>query len=357
MFSANTMSSIAETLGLTVFGMASPPANHVDRIAVMRTAAAALIDALEAWRLPSEILDKSSFENATAIAAALGGSTNACLHLPALAGEAGVEFGLADIDRVSRRTPQLAEMKPVGRFMMQDLHEAGGVPAVLRELLDADLIEGEAKTITGRTLGEELSAIQGSQDPASSVLRTVANPVKAHGGYRVLWGSLAPEGAVIKIANQSEVRHRGPARVFESENDAYKAARAGEIKAGEVIVLRNEGPVGGPGMPEMTALTGAISGTGLSDVAIVTDGRFGGGTKGMSIGHVSPEAAVGGPISLVRDGDVIFIDIEAGRLDVEVDAAELEARTPSVQPPKYTSGVLAKYARLAGPAATGARCA
>ena len=357
MFSANTMASVAEALGLTVLGMASPPANHPDRAAIMKAAATALVGALEAWRRPSEILTRASFENATALAAALGGSTNACLHLPALAGEAGIDFGLADIDRISRRTPQLAEMKPAGRFMMQDLHAVGGAPAVLRELLDAGLVDGDALTITGATLGEALESVQRHPDPPTPVLRTVADPVRPRGGYGVLWGSLAPEGAVIKIANQSKLQHRGPARVFESEDDAYAAAKDGVIQPGEVVVLRYEGPVGGPGMPEMTALTGAIFGTGLTDVAVVTDGRFGGGTKGMSIGHVSPEAAVGGPIALVRDGDPIAIDVEAGTLELEVDPAELAQRSPAPPPARYTSGVLAKYARLAGSAATGARCA
>ncbi len=356
MFSANTMASVAEGLGLTVLGMASPPANHPDRVAIVERAAAVLVEALEAWRRPSDVLSKSSFENATALAAALGGSTNACLHLPAIAGEAGIEFGLADIDRVSRRTPQLAEMKPAGRFMMQDLHAVGGVPAVLRELLDAGLVDGDALTITGRSLGEELEPVERHPDPPTPVLRTVAEPVRPRGGYGVLWGSLAPDGAVIKIANQERLQHRGPARVFESEDDAFAAAKAGVIQPGEVVVLRYEGPVGGPGMPEMTALTGAIFGTGLTDVAVVTDGRFGGGTKGMSIGHVSPEAAVGGPIALVRDGDPIAIDVEAGTLELEVDAAELAQRRPSPPELRYTSGVLAKFARLAGSAATGARC-
>jgi dihydroxy-acid dehydratase len=356
MFSANTMASVAEGLGLTVLGMAAPPANHPDRVEVLGRAASALVGALEAWRRPSDILSKASFENATALAAALGGSTNACLHLPALAGEAGIEFGLADIDRISRRTPQLAEMKPAGRFMMQDLHAVGGVPAVLRELLDAGLVDGEAQTIGGRSLGEELAPVRRVEDPPTPVLRTVADPVRPRGGYGVLWGSLAPDGAVIKIANQSKLRHRGPARVFEGERDAFDAAKAGVIQPGEVVVLRYEGPVGGPGMPEMTALTGAILGTGLTDVAVVTDGRFGGGTQGMSIGHVSPEAAVGGPIALVRDGDAIAIDVEAGTIELEVEPAELARRTPSPPPARYTSGVLAKYARLAGSAATGARC-
>lgn len=356
MFSANTMASIAEALGLTVLGMASPPANHADRISILRRAAVVLADAVERWQRPSQFLTKRSFENAAAVAAALGGSTNACLHLPAIAGEANIDFGLADIDRISRATPQLAEMKPAGRFMMEDLHEVGGVPAVLRELLDAGLLDGETLTISGRTLGEELESVGRHPDPPTPVLRTAADPVRPRGGYGVLWGSLAPEGAVIKIANQSKLSHRGPAKVFDGEAEAFGAANEGAIFPGDVVVIRHEGPVGGPGMPEMTALTGALLGAGLTDVAIVTDGRFGGGTRGMAVGHVSPEAAVGGPIALVHDGDVIAIDVEAGTIELEVEEAELALRRPSSPPPRYTSGVLAKYARLATSAAKGARC-
>jgi dihydroxy-acid dehydratase len=358
MFSANTMASSAEALGLTVLGMAAPPANHPDRLHVTARAADVLVDALERGRRPSSILSKSSFENATALAAAVGGSTNACLHLPALAAEAGIDFGLVDIDRVSRRTPQLADMKPAGRFMMEDLHRVGGVPAVLRELLDGDLIDADALTLTGRSLGEELDALELPDRQADGVLRTFAEPVKPRGGYAVLWGTLAPDGAVMKVANEAREHHRGPARVFDDERTASEAVRAGEVHAGDTVVLRYEGPVGGPGMPEMTALTGAIFGAGLGDeVAVVTDGRFGGGTRGMAVGHVSPEAAVGGPIAAVRDGDIVSIEPAAGRLDIELDAEEIRARLKRARPytARYSSGVLAKYARLAGSAATGAR--
>jgi dihydroxy-acid dehydratase len=358
MFSANTMASVAETLGLTVLGMAAPPANHPDRRAVLAQAAGALLHALEAEIRPSTILSKASFENAIAVAATLGGSTNACLHIPALAGEAGIEFGLADIDRISRRTPQLANMKPAGRFMMEDLHAIGGVPAVLHELLEAGLIDGEALTVTGRTLGEEVEAFP-LPPHDGEVVRTAANPVKPRGGYAVLFGSLAPDGGVTKIANEAKSSHVGPARVFDDERTAFEAVRAGTIQKGDVIVLRYEGPKGGPGMPEMTALTGALFGAGYrDDVALVTDGRFGGGTRGIAIGHVSPEAAAGGPIAAVRDGDVVTIDIENGRLDVDVTAAELGSRLAALAPPepRHRTGVLAKYARLVGSAATGARC-
>jgi len=358
MYTANTMASVSEALGLTVPGMASPPATDPAREEIVRRAAATLVEALENDRRPSGVLTKASFENAIAVAAALGGSTNACLHLPALAGEAGIEFGFADIDRVSRRTPQIAEMRPAGRFMMQDLHVEGGVPVVMRELLDAGLLGGDAMTVTGRTIGEELSAVTRSAEPRTPVLRSVADPVKATGGYAILWGNLAPDGAVIKIANQASNRHRGPAKVFDGDQDAFRAVADGRIRPGDVVVLRYEGPKGGPGMPEMTHLTGAIVGAGLVDeVALLTDGRFGGGTQGISVGHISPEAASDGPLAILRDGDVVEIDAEANRLHVELGDDEIAARLAAVEhpPPRYRSGVLAKYARLVGSAATGAR--
>ncbi len=358
MYTANTMASVGEALGLSVFGMASPPATDPAREQIVRRAAAILVDALEADRRPSAVLSKASFENAIAVAAALGGSTNACLHLPALAGEAGIEFGLADIDRVSRRTPQIAEMRPAGRFMMQDLDAEGGVPVVMRELLDAGLIDGSAMTVTGKTIGEELEGVTRSEAPRTPVLRSVADPVKPTGGYAILWGNLAPDGAVIKVANQAENRHRGPAKVFDGEQDAFAAVADGRIQSGDVVVLRYEGPKGGPGMPEMTHLTSSIVGAGLAgSVALLTDGRFGGGTQGISVGHISPEAADGGPLAILRDGDVVEIDAEANRLHVELTDDEIAARLSDVRhpAPRYPKGVLAKYARLVGSAATGAR--
>ena len=357
MFSANTMASVAEALGLTVPGMAAPPAAAAERLQVLQHSAVALLDALHAGIRPSQILTRQSFENATAVAAALGGSTNACLHLLALAGEAGVEFSLTDIDRISRRTPQLADMKPAGRYMMRDLHVAGGVPAVMRELLGAGLLSGEERTISGKTIAEQIQTFPPGQ--SHPVLRTAANPIKKRGGYAILNGSLAPDGAVTKIANEGRMHHKGPARCFDSEQEGAAAVREGRIAAGDVVVLRYEGPVGGPGMPEMTALTGAIVGAGLGgQVAVVTDGRFGGGTKGLCIGHVAPEAALGGPIALVRDGDFIEIDVEEGRLEVTVPPAELAARHSQFRPPqpRHTDGVLAKYAKLVTSASNGARC-
>jgi dihydroxy-acid dehydratase len=357
MFSANTMASISEALGLTVPGMAAPPAAAADRMRVLHQSADALLGALTAGICPSDVLTRKSFENAAAVASALGGSTNACLHLLALAAEAGIEFTLADIDRISRRTPQLADMKPAGRFMMRELHLAGGVPAVMRELLSAGLLHEESLTITGKTIAEQIRAFPtGESHP---VLRTVENPVKRRGGYRILSGSLAPDGAVTKVANEVRMHHKGPARCFDSERAGADAVRNGLIIPGDVVVLRYEGPVGGPGMPEMTALTGAIVGAGLGgQVAVLTDGRFGGGTKGLCIGHIAPEAALGGPLALARDGDIIEIDAEAGCLHIEISVEEMQARRASFRPPipRHRQGVLAKYARLVTSASTGARC-
>jgi dihydroxy-acid dehydratase len=357
MFSANTMASVSEALGLTVPGMAAPPAAAADRLRVLHQSAEALLVALREGIRPSDILTKESFENATAVASALGGSTNACLHILAIAAEAGIDFTLADIDRISRRTPQLADMKPAGRFMMRELHLAGGVPAVMRELLSAGLLHGESLTITGKSLAKQVQAFPNGE--SHPVLRTMTNPVKSRGGYAILKGSLAPEGAVTKIANEVKMQHKGPARCFDSEQAGAEAVRNGLIVAGDVVILRYEGPVGGPGMPEMTALTGAIVGAGLGGkVAVVTDGRFGGGTKGLCVGHVAPEAALGGPLALVRDGDIIDVDAENGRIDIEVTAEDLEARGAQFQlpQPRYRDGVLAKYARLVTSASKGARC-
>ena len=357
MFSANTMASVSEALGMSVPGMAAPPAAAAERVEAIDRAADALLQAVSRDIRPSQILTRKSLENATAVAAALGGSTNAVLHLLAIAGEAGIEFTLDDIDRISRRTPQLADMKPAGHYMMRELHQAGGVPAVMRELLSAGLLHGEAKTITGQTIAEQAHSF--APGVAHPVLRSIRNPFKPRGGYAVLKGSLAPEGAVTKIANEVRMHHRGPARCFDSEQAGAEAVRQGQLKAGDVVVLRYEGPVGGPGMPELTALTGAIVGAGLGGhVAVITDGRFGGGTKGLCVGHVAPEAALGGPIALVQDGDMIEVDVEGGGLTLHVREGELAERRQKLQPPplRIRDGVLAKFARLALPASKGARC-
>jgi dihydroxy-acid dehydratase len=336
--------------------MAAPPAAAADRLVVLHEAAHAVLHAVREGIRPSSVLSRKSFENATAVASALGGSTNACLHLLALAAEAKIDFTLADIDAISRRTPQLADMKPAGRYMMRELHLAGG-RTVMRELLSGGLLHGEVMTISGRTIAEQISSFAPGQP--HPVLRTIAHPVKARGGYAIVSGSLAPDGAVTKIANGGRMYHKGPAQCFDSEQEGANAVQSGRIKPGDVVVLRYEGPVGGPGMPEMTALTGAIVESGLGgEVAVVTDGRFGGGTKGLCIGHVAPEAALGGPLALVRNGDIIEIDIEKGRLHIDVPAEELQKRRTSFRPPtpRHTDGVLAKYAKLVTSASKGARC-
>jgi dihydroxy-acid dehydratase len=357
MFSANTMAAVSEALGLTIAGMASPPASDRARVRVVQQAADVLAKAVGEGIRACDVLTRESLENATAVASAVGGSTNACLHLLAIAEEAEIPFTLHDIDRVSRRTPQLTDMKPAGRFMMRELHRAGGIPAVMRELLASGLVHAEARTVENITIAEQVAAFPpGEQHP---VLSTVDEPVRPRGGYAVLFGSLAPDGAVTKIANESRLRHKGRARCFDSEEEGAVAVRAGKIDPGDVVVLRYEGPVGGPGMPELTALTGAIVGAGFGgDVAVVTDGRFGGGTKGLAIGHVTPEAAVGGPLALVHDGDVIEIDVERGTIDVLVPEEDLSSRRAAFHPPapRYTRGVLAKYSRLATTASRGARC-
>jgi dihydroxy-acid dehydratase len=357
MFSANTMASVSEALGLTVPGMAAPPAAASDRNLVVHQSADALVGAVHRGIRPSSILTRESFENATAVAAALGGSTNACLHLLALAAEAHIQFTLWDIDRISRRTPQLADMRPAGRFMMRELHLAGGVPAVMRELLSAGLLHGDCLTITGKTIAEQIADFP--TGPPHPVLRPMNNPVNLRGGYAILRGSLAPDGAVAKIANEVRLQHKGPARCFDSEQSGAEAVRRGLISKGDVVVLRYEGPVGGPGMPELTALTGAIVGAGLGGtVAVITDGRFGGGTKGLCIGHVAPEAALGGPLALARDGDMIEIDVESGKLHIAIPDEELAVRAATFRrpAPRYQTGVLAKYARLVTSASQGARC-
>jgi dihydroxy-acid dehydratase len=357
MFSANTLASIGEALGLSPLGMASPPAVGGARIQATIMAANMLLAALDRGLTARDVLTKKSFENAIALAASLGGSTNAILHLLAMARIVEIDFTLDDVDRISARTPQLTHMKPAGPYMMEDLHAIGGIPVVMKELMDNGLWHGDARQIDGRTFEEALAGIERMGD--HPVLRSVSAPVKPHGGYAVLKGNLAPEGAVIKIANEDLTSHRGPVRCFDDENAAAEAVRDGAIKPGDVVVVRHLGPVGGPGMPEMTALTGAIAGTDFADkVALVTDGRFGGGTRGFSIGHTAPEAAVGGPIGLLHDGDIVVIDISARAINHEVPEAEMARRRNAwkAPPPRYVTGALAKFARLTSSAADGALC-
>jgi len=358
MFTANTMSSAAEALGMALPGSASAPAVDRRRNEDAVASGRAVVGLLEQGISARQIMTKEAFENAITVVMALGGSTNAVLHLLAIAHEARVELTLDDFDRVGRRTPLLADVKPFGRYVMSDVHRIGGVPVVMRALLDAGLLHGDALTVTGRSIGVELEAID-PPDPDGKVLHARDQALAASGGIAILRGSLAPDGAVVKSAGLDELVHEGRARVFDGEPAAMQAVTDGTIEAGDVVVIRYEGPVGGPGMREMLAVTGAIKGAGLGkDVILITDGRFSGATSGLCVGHVAPEATDGGPIALVQDGDRIVLDIAQRRLDLLVERAELERRRAGWKPlaPRYTSGVLAKYAKLVGSAAQGAVC-
>jgi dihydroxy-acid dehydratase len=331
------------------------PANDSAKAAVARTAGERVMDLVRAGLRPRDVITHDALENAIASVATTGGSTNAVLHLIAIAHEAGLDLSLVDFDRISASVPLLADLKPSGRFVATDLHRAGGSPLVARRLLEAGILHGAAKTVTGRSIGDE--AKNATETPGQEVVRPVDQALKASGGLVILSGNLAPDGAVMKISGANRTSHRGPARVFDTEEAAFEAVQRQAIGAGDVVVIRYEGPSGGPGMREMLAVTGAIVGAGLGDsVALITDGRFSGATRGFMVGHIAPEAARGGPIGLVKDGDRIVIDVDNRRLDVEVAEDVLqqrlkEWRTPA---PRYTSGVLAKYARLVSSAATGA---
>ena len=357
MFTANTMASVGEALGMSLPGSASPPAVDPRRDDLARRSGEAVVALLEAGIRPRQIMTFEAFENAIAVAMALGGSTNAVLHLLAIANEARVELTLDDFDRVGRRVPHIADTKPHGRYHMVDLDRVGGLPVVMRELLDAGLLHGDCLTVTGRTLAENLAASPPAPPPDGSVVRPVSAPLHVDGGIAVLSGSLAPEGSVVKVAGIDQDRFEGPARVFDGEDGAMEAILAGRIAPGDVVVIRYEGPKGGPGMREMLAVTGAMKGAGRgADCALLTDGRFSGGTHGFCIGHVAPEAVDGGPIAFVRDGDRIVVDVPTRRIDVVVDPAELARRRAEwkLPPPRYTTGVLAKYARLVTGAERGA---
>jgi len=358
MFTANTMSSIAEAMGMSLPGTASPPAIDTRRDADARRAGEAVVNLLRLGIYPRDIMTKKAFENAIAILNALGGSTNAVLHLLALANEAGVELSLDDFNRIAAKVPHIADTKPGGRYHMTDVDRIGGVPVVMKHLLDEGLFHGDVMTCTGKTMAENLAEIN-PPAPDNDVIRTVRAPIHAEGGINILTGSLAPNGAVVKVAglSQDQKSFDGTARVFDGEDGAMAAIMAGEIKPGTVLVIRYEGPKGGPGMREMLAITGALKGAGRgADCALITDGRFSGGTWGFCIGHVAPEAVDGGPIAFVRDGDRIRIDVPTKRLDVLVDDATLAERRRGWRPnpPRYTSGVLAKFAKLVQGADKGA---
>ena len=354
-FTANTMSTVMEFLGISPMGSNGVPAMAAGKDAVAFEAGKLVMDLLRRNVRPSQILTRPAIENAIVSVAATGGSTNAILHLLALAHEMGLELNIDDFDTISRRTPLLADLKPGGRFVATDLHQAGGIQLVARRLLEGGHIDGSTLTVTGRTLGEEAS--RAVETPGQQVVRPLNNPLKDSGGLAVVHGNLAPDGAVIKIAGSGHQLHQGPARVFDSEEAAFEAVQASQIVAGDVVVIRYEGPKGGPGMREMLGVTAAIVGAGLGEVvALVTDGRFSGATRGLMVGHVAPEAAQGGPLAAVRDGDTITIDIANRQLRVEISEAELAERLAQWHPPaaRYKLGVMAKYAKAVSSASTGA---
>jgi len=356
MYTANTMASVAEALGMSLPGSAAPPSADRRRDYYAHRSGEAVVNMLRLGITARQILTKEAFENAIAVAMALGGSTNVVLHLLAIAHEAEVELSLDDFNRIGSKVPHLADMKPFGKYVMLDVDRNGGIPVIMKALLDAGLLHGECMTVTGKTVAENLAEI----DPPEldgKVFRTLDNPIHATGGLTILQGSFAPEGAVVKTAGFDAEVFEGPARVFDRERSAMDALTEGRIQKGDVVVIRYEGPKGGPGMREMLAITAAIKGAGLGkDVLLLTDGRFSGGTTGLCIGHIAPEAVDAGPVAFVRDGDRIRVDIAARTLDLLVDAAELEARRDgwAPLPPRYTRGVLAKYAKLVQSAATGA---
>jgi dihydroxy-acid dehydratase len=359
MYTANTMAAAAEALGMSLPGAASPPAVDYRREVFARESGIRCARLLaDGGPRPRDILTRQAFLNAIAVVMALAGSTNAVLHLLAIAHEAEVELELDDFDRVSRRVPHLVNVRPAGKFVMSDLDRVGGVPVVMRELLEAGLLDGDAMTVTGKTIAQNLETLgEEIPPPDGTVVHAVKDPIHTEGGTAILRGSLAPAGSVMKIAGAATLGFRGTARTFDSETDAFQALTRKEIEVGDVIVIRYEGPKGSPGMPEMLAVTAAVAGAGLgSDVALITDGRFSGATKGYSVGHIAPEAFVGGPIALIRDGDTIVIDAENRRIDLDVDEATLAERRAgwSAPPPRYTTGALAKYAQLVGGADRGA---
>jgi dihydroxy-acid dehydratase len=358
MYTANTMASAAEALGMSLPGSAAPPATDRRRDGYARRSGAAVVELLRSGITARDILTREAFENAIAVVMAFGGSTNAVLHLLAIAHEADVDLSLEDFTKIGQRVPHLADVKPFGRHVMTDVDRVGGVPVVMKALLDAGLLHGGALTVTGRTLAENLADLM-PPDVDGTVVRTLQQPIHRTGGITILHGSLAPDGAVVKSAGFDEDVFEGTARVFDRERAAMDALEDGTIAAGDVVVIRYEGPKGGPGMREMLAITGAIKGAGLGkDVLLLTDGRFSGGTTGLCVGHVAPEAVDGGPIAFVRDGDRIRLDVATGTLDLLVDAGELAARRDgwAPLPPKYRRGVLAKYVRLVGSASKGAVC-
>ena len=354
-FTANTMAMAFEVLGLSPMGSAMVPAAYEDKNRVATEAGALIMDVLARGLKPRDIITREGLENAIAAVATSGGSTNGVLHLLALAREAGVPLEIDDFDRIAAEVPTTCDLKPGGRFLAKDLYDAGGIGVVAKRLLEAGRLHEDVPTVTGKTIGQH--AREAQETPGQEVVRPVDDPVKKTGGLAILRGNLAPEGSVVKLSGHERVRHSGPARVFECEEDAMAEVTAGGIKAGDVVVIRNEGPAGGPGMREMLAVTAALVGQGLGEeVALLTDGRFSGATRGFMAGHVAPEALSGGPIAAVRDGDTITIDVASRRMDVELDDDEIARRVAAYEspPPAYEHGVLAKYAKLVSSASEGA---
>jgi dihydroxy-acid dehydratase len=354
-FTANTMACAFEALGISAGGSAMVPAEDEDKSTVAEKIGELVMRVLVDDITPSKVITRDSLENAIACVCASGGSTNGVLHLIALAHELGIELGLEDFDRISRATPLLADLKPGGRFIATDLYRAGGVPLLLKRLAQAGILHGDAITVTGRTIGEE--AALATEAEGQEVVRTLADPVKAEGGLAIMGGNLAPEGAVIKVAGTERRRQVGPARVFESEEECFRAVKDQKIEPGDIIVIRNEGPVGGPGMREMLQVTAAIVGEGLGEtVALITDGRFSGATRGLMFGHVAPEAVSGGPIAAIREGDQITLDIDERRMDVNLSDEEIASRVAEYKAPEspFGPGVMSKYAATVSSASKGA---
>lgn len=355
MFTANTMSSAIEAMGMSIPGAASVPAIDPRNDQIAFDSGEVIYNLLEQDLKPRDIMTREAFENAIRVVLAMGGSTNAALHMLAIAHEAEVELELEDFDRLSRTTPYITDLRPGGRFVMSDMDKVGGIPVVMKELANAGLIHEDCMTITGKTVGENLAEV--STEPDNRVIYSVPNAKSETGGLVILKGNLAPEGCVMKVSGTQRLKHEGPAKVYDGERAAFEAITAGELEAGDVLVLRYEGPKGGPGMQEMLAVTGAMMGTGIGEeILLMTDGRFSGASRGPIIGHVAPEAAVGGPIGLVQSGDIISMDVESRQLNVNISDEEMEARRDAWQPPapRHTTGVLGKYAKLVSSASKGA---
>jgi len=356
-FTANTMAMVSEAIGLALPLSSALPAAYLDRDQYARASGEAVVRLIEQNIRPRDICTRKAFENAAVVIAASGGSTNGGLHLPAMAHECGIEFTLRDFAEICARTPYIADLKPGGRFVAKDMGEAGGTPMLLKTLLEGGYLHGDVMTVTGKTLAENVAGVKWRDD--QEVIRPVSNPLSPTGGVVGLWGSLAPDGCITKVAGLKHTKHRGPARVFDGEEACFAAVTARDYKEGDVLVIRYEGPKGGPGMREMLATTAALYGQGVENIALITDGRFSGATRGLCVGHVGPEAAAGGPIALVKDGDIITIDADAGTIELEVDHIELEHRAHLLaqEEPRrtnYQSGAIWKFAQSVGPAHLGA---